>query len=439
MKLISYSCDGTEIERALERAFIAVATSAEDFLIPHPKPGEDPLIFKIYFYDGHPIVVLQDSKHGLKTVRNNLFSGARFLVIGNYPAYYEQIRVLAHDPRGPLYIRDVDNADKQDDRAAVRLTSAASLEFLIDQEEQHYKESNTRDSGAPPFLSRLGVITYLFIFGELIDAYQNRRIGWSTRLLMVLRAKFFVEMWKSFLGAAGYAQGRHFISREADDIVNYLINGLVGLMIIHRDYLDDDSYPLLPWLHSSEPCEHSFGCARTIVPDFTHADFLHMVPKIGVFHKATINADTSADANKTASGYHITCHDHRGINLALLSSFPNDPEIAQISKAAYNEAEALWIVLGVPPLTMDDPSLPDRLINWADEDSDEELESFADAAENPDGPSIDDIVAEAEERMTSSESTREDRAQLEAYATAAVALDADDVCRVYVALSLISE
>ena len=35
-----------------------------------------------------PIVMIQDSKHMAKTLRNNLFSGARALVLGNHLAMY---------------------------------------------------------------------------------------------------------------------------------------------------------------------------------------------------------------------------------------------------------------------------------------------------------------------------------------------------------------
>ncbi|KAJ3816327.1 hypothetical protein F5880DRAFT_1494412 [Lentinula raphanica] len=124
----------------------------------------------------------QDAKHALKTARNNLFSGARVLPLGNHIATYQQVRSIAHEADSPLYIRDVDKLDRQDDNAASRLFSAATLRYLVDRHRQ-----NT------------GLIVYLFVFGELCDAYQNRRISHAERVIMVLRTRYFVQMWSQYI------------------------------------------------------------------------------------------------------------------------------------------------------------------------------------------------------------------------------------------------
>ena len=60
----------------------------------------------------------------------------------------------------PIYMRDVEKLDRQDNNAATRLFCADTLEWLQD----HHPE-------------QLGLAAYLFIFGELIDAWQNRSIS----------------------------------------------------------------------------------------------------------------------------------------------------------------------------------------------------------------------------------------------------------------------
>ncbi|KIM80561.1 hypothetical protein PILCRDRAFT_73119 [Piloderma croceum F 1598] len=100
--------------------------------------------------------MLQDSKHSLKTFHNNLFLGARLLVLVDYTAIYNHIEELAFTSGSPLYHCDVYKLDCQDDNAAACLFSGATFNFLA----KHY----------PPYL---GELIYLFIFGELIDAYQN--------------------------------------------------------------------------------------------------------------------------------------------------------------------------------------------------------------------------------------------------------------------------
>lgn len=63
-------------------------------------------------YQGsHPFVTVQDSKHVLKTACSQLFTGARILVLGHFAAFYTQLRELAMNPAGPLFIRDVETVD----------------------------------------------------------------------------------------------------------------------------------------------------------------------------------------------------------------------------------------------------------------------------------------------------------------------------------------
>lgn len=81
--------------------------------------------------NGQPVCMLQDSKHALKTMRNNLFSGARLLVFGNYTATYSRIREIALEEDFPLYIRDVVKLDRQDDNAATRLFSAETYNISL--------------------------------------------------------------------------------------------------------------------------------------------------------------------------------------------------------------------------------------------------------------------------------------------------------------------
>jgi hypothetical protein len=128
--------------------------------------------------------MVQDSKHALKTFRNNLFSGSRLLVLGNHTASYSHIHQIAHAAKSPLYHRDVEKVDRQDDNAATRLFSSSTLEFICEDE---FRSSLT------------GVIVYLFVFGDAIDGYQSRSISHEQRLQALLRLHFFIEAWLLFL------------------------------------------------------------------------------------------------------------------------------------------------------------------------------------------------------------------------------------------------
>ncbi|TFK27117.1 hypothetical protein FA15DRAFT_702135 [Coprinopsis marcescibilis] len=265
IQVISYSCDGSNVERASQRLIVSRADSTKEYRIINPREGAPDTVVTIPVFDGQP-VARQNSKHALKTFRNNLYSGARLLTLGNYVAIYDHIQQLAYEEGSPLYVRDVDRVDRQDDHAASRLFSADVLKFFSEKHPEY-----------------LGDIIYLFIFGELIDAYQNRSMTHPERINI------------------GYTEAQHTISKAALDIARIIAEGLLALVFIHRDHLSELA-PLLPWLHSTESCEHVFGEARRIIDDFPLRDFVYMSPKLRqrirrtIFH-SKINPKARATRN----------------------------------------------------------------------------------------------------------------------------------------------
>ncbi|PSR74626.1 hypothetical protein PHLCEN_2v9692 [Hermanssonia centrifuga] len=342
--VVSCCCDGTETERGVQRLIAQNADSQLIYKIPSPADPKYELEIIVAVIRGHPIIMIQDSLHARKTYRNNLFSGARLLAFGNYVALYRHIREIAFEEGSPLYHRDIEKLDRQDDNAAARLFSAATLQFIV-----------ARHPGY------LGDIVFLFVFGELPDAYQNRTISHLERMKIILRAHYFVQMWQAFLRKAGYPESRYCLSREAIDITHFLTNGLFALVAIHRDhYTGDHPFPLLPWFHGTEACEHSFGCSRSIITDFTLLDFYFMIQKTRTkMHEGFLLAKSSADPKARATGYNHTYMDSHGMDLQVLAVYPTDKEIADVACVAFEEAEALVALLGVvpPQLHREDPTL----------------------------------------------------------------------------------
>lgn len=295
-------------------------------------PSLPALTLSLPVFGDRPTVMVQDNKHGLKTAWNNLFSGARLLVTGGYTTGYGDVRELAYHDNSPLFIRDVEKLDRQDDNAAMRLFSSATLDFVT----KFYPE-------------RHALIVYLFVLADLHDAYQNRCIPHVERVRMVLRARHFLDIWRGFLDSAGYSQSRYFLSREAADIMNILIEGYLGLLYTYRDHMGGRIYPLLPWLHSSETCEHVFAECRKLVKDFTYLDFLFATPRITVLLRTAMALKHTTDARDRAAGYAHTYFDTNGIDLAHLSTFPTDAHILEANRQAWGEAESLWNYLGVAP------------------------------------------------------------------------------------------
>ena len=405
IQIVSYSCDGTELERKIQREILNEAGDSHlQYTIKSPRKGLPDTTVTIPVIDGQPISLLQDSKHALKTLRNNLFSGARLLTLGNYTMLYATIRDLAFSNGSPLYHRDVEKLDRQDDNAASRLFSADTLSYLTN----HYPD-------------RVGEIVYLFVFGDLIDAYQNRSISHRERVKMLLRARYFLDSWELFLARSSYKKHLHFLSREAIEIVRQIIEGLLGLIYIYRDHLSNpnDINPLLPWLHSTEQCEHIFGEARRIVTDFCFLDFIYMIPKLRVtIREAMLRART--DPRATASGYSHTHFDARGLDIPILATFPSDEEIDTAAEEAAEEAESLLALLGVSPKRLREVSatkLPPIASFHVDDDGYRDGDMISEAQ------LLQDLICRAEET--------DDMVTLR-LAEAAVLVTADDFMRMFV-------
>ncbi|KAG9091626.1 hypothetical protein FRC06_000486 [Ceratobasidium sp. 370] len=348
--VLSYACDGSATERKVTQLFIRSAVDQQVIEIPHPEPGFEPHRVTLYFYGpkNTPIVSIQDSKHAAKTCRNGLYSGTRSFVMTNCVLYYQQLLALSRHPHSPLYQRDVVKTDRQDDRAALRLFSSATVRHIFVVMKEQAALSNP-----DPVLSRdlTGLAVYIFVIGDLVDAFQNRFLTISERCRMVFRARYFMEIWSSSLTALGYSHNTHFITREAQQILQYLFDGFIALLLVYRDHLDHDNYPLLPWLHSTEPAEHTFGELRKLKPDFTYSDFLHLQPKVTMKTNASVlngEYDSGSKANARAAGYYHTEYSDNGINISALACFPTASVIHEASRLAFYEAKSLFALCGVP-------------------------------------------------------------------------------------------
>ncbi|KAJ6521817.1 hypothetical protein DFH09DRAFT_1424506 [Mycena vulgaris] len=301
---ISLASDGADVERAAQRSIADSAPEHLVYVIPNPTPGCETILKIPLYYGHHPTIILQDSKHTLKTAPANI--------------------------AGPLYVRGVERVDKQDDRAAARLFSGNTLEFQL----QNYP-------------GQTGISVYLFIFGELVDAWQNRNISHRDRAKIILRARFFLMAWRSHTDShPDHHFKTQFISRESYDIFLTVCDGLLSLMVSYHKYFP--MYPLLPWLHSTEVCEHLFGMLRQLKKNFNYADVLYLERKLRVLMMGAFgNLSPDEQANQTAGGYHHTYFSADDLDVVVLTQYPTDEELVNASKYAFDEASQLLKILGI--------------------------------------------------------------------------------------------
>ncbi|KAI0688683.1 hypothetical protein C8T65DRAFT_700472 [Cerioporus squamosus] len=392
INVISSAADGATTEHAMQEFLEQTATDKLRYSVAHPA-WDTTLVLDIPCFgpQKQPIVPVQDARHALKTLRNTIYTGCRLLTMGPEVVLYSHARRMAEE-NGPLYMRDVEKVDRQDDNAAARLFSGDALEWLSSHDEESHR----------------GTAVYLFVYGELVDAHIGRTVDLAERLKMCFCAEFFTDLWEVFLRRAGYSKSRHFLSHQAAAIVRRLSRSYVQLLYLFRDHLGGQ-FPLLPWLLSSEPCEHSFGISRLIIEDFKMLQFYYMIPKITAQIRSKIFTTYHGDAKARASGYHHSYTDSRGVDLAVLRQFPSDCEIASILEVAYEEALSLWALLGVSPSELD-PKLSSPSYGLSEEtdgvvasaeDDDSDTESLSDWGSefNDDEVTerlLDDVIAELE-------------------------------------------
>lgn len=330
----SLSSDGTETERALQRSIAANSPSYYSHTIISSVPNCT-ITSQVPLINGFPSVIVQDSKHAAKTGRNQLLSGARFLAIGSFPMFYHMLLDLANHPLSCLFRRDVERVDKQDDRAAARLFSGETLHCL-----------------STHFPGHRALIVYIFVIGELIDAWQNRRIQHITRVQMVLRARFFLMAWRThIIKHPDHRTDIHFISRESFNIFLCLCDSLIQLVISYRQFFP--MYPLLPWLHSTEMVEHLFGILRKLKADFNFADVLYAEPKLRTLMLGAFQ-DRTADeqANLAAGGYYHTYFSAPDFDEHALRLFPTDVQLEVASQHALTDVSILLDTVGISALDM---------------------------------------------------------------------------------------
>ncbi|KAG6819326.1 hypothetical protein H0H93_012927 [Arthromyces matolae] len=408
IKVSSYASDGSNTERKSQRLLEQKASKQVTKHITHGG-GSGSIAITLRFYGTQPIAIIQDPKHLLKTFRNNLFSGARLLTFPNDVALFSQVRAMSLADDSPIYTRDVDKADRQDDSAATRLFSGDSLLWLIEHHPDH-----------------LALITYLFVMGELIDAYQSRSLPLVTRVQMVLRAHYFIELWERFLDISEYPKAKHFVSPQCADITRTLIHGFMQVIYIYRDHCHP-SQPMLPWLLSTEMVEHVFGICRQIVKDFTMLDFQYMIPKLFVRMRGLLLSSRNSNGKARASGYNHTYADIRGLDLAALSIYPSDEDIDIASKRAYGEAESLFASLGVAATELETSTskLPGIKSWYSDSNYDNTSDSESDFDSEHAGdeePNYQEVL----DMLEDSDLSRDGEAIIQRYRMASVALSVED-------------
>ncbi|KDE02189.1 hypothetical protein MVLG_07240 [Microbotryum lychnidis-dioicae p1A1 Lamole] len=339
--LASISADGAATEGVIQREVAAIferksSNQQAAWKIPPPSLSSSvfsPVEISSVWIGTTPTAMGRDPKHVGKNLLNSSNSGGRAIIGGTGCVGHQDFLTLIRvedSSRKILYNRDAETRDRQDDNAAHRAFSAATLELAADE-----CNAGNLDQDA---------VVFLFLCGELHDAIQNRSLQPLERVKRLLTVCYAFEGWSKFVRVFPEYSGDHFLSAATLDGVYKVVNCCIALIRNYRDYWPSEVF--LPWRHGTEMVEHFFGSLRKIVPEFDALDFLQAASKISLLMDFSLQVNASQTDSST--GYHHTYDDTTAINLSALGSYPSDTQIIQASQEAVRlardllEATKMW-------------------------------------------------------------------------------------------------
>src|SRR6202451_1225503 len=190
---------------------------------------------------------------------------------------------------------------------------------------------------------------------------MNRRMNIRDRVLAVVRARMFLHNWWHHIKYLShkfpdlYSTTRSFISPASFNIFNRICDSLILLVLAYAKYYPD--YPFCPWLMGTEFIEHFFGLARSLMPNFTYAEFLKMVKHIMFRQRMLLSGKFDTKKESTSRVGYILDYDASPLTqeeLIRARVTLTVEDIHQLVELGYREAAQICKDL----LHMPVPSLP---------------------------------------------------------------------------------
>ncbi|KAJ3002245.1 hypothetical protein NUW54_g5951 [Trametes sanguinea] len=161
IKVVSLAADGASSEQGAQSLMDDTQSIHPPLSYEYPLYG---ISLRAPVLDTGPLISCQDPQHARKTCRNQPQHGTHTASLGRGVVVNRTLIALQELGNAGLMRRDVENVDKQDDGAARRLFHYVALQSMTSKDSdgsQHIREEF------------LGLFVYLFIFGELFDAWLN--------------------------------------------------------------------------------------------------------------------------------------------------------------------------------------------------------------------------------------------------------------------------
>ncbi|GJF00922.1 hypothetical protein PsYK624_172260 [Phanerochaete sordida] len=347
--VISCGADGASNEQGAHDILNA-SPAASDYLVFTIEKFGITVRIPVFPVTG-PLVTIPDPGHVQKVLRNNEQSGTHCLSLNENVLTHDTLVSLQKEKGSGMVLKDVVNTDKQDDGAAIRLFHSNALAACM----------NAEGTIDPQYRMAFAVH---FVFGELFDAVFKRDLSHFERVRAVLRAKFFLKIWRDHIAEKNqspygylFLMRRSFLSSQNYKSLNHLCDALIKLVIVHSEFYPN--VPFLPWQHGSMALEKLFGIARTFIPNFTYVEFIVTLRHVLLRESALLRLAQCGvhEKKEKTSGYvhDTTLEQLTEESLKKLSQLPSRAQICEIAVVAFDEVIAL---MQEPLGITKQPSLP---------------------------------------------------------------------------------
>ncbi|KAG2345621.1 hypothetical protein BDR05DRAFT_974960 [Suillus weaverae] len=258
--------------------------------------GKFGFTFSIPIFPTGPLVTVPDPSHVQKVLRNNEQSGTHLLSVGDHCLTHQTLVALRKEPNSGMVKKDVENTDKQDDGAAIRLFHSNALRACL-----------------------------------------------TVRAAM--RAKFFLQLWHNHITDKSkhpiyghfFPLHRSFISSQNFKSLDSCCDALIKLTLVYWEY-----YPT----HGSLPLEKIFGIAREFLTNFSYIEFLGILRHIEQRQEVLLRLAQSGvhERKEKSSGYvyDTTLEKLSAEDLKKLTDIPSRLQMEVIANVAWEDVVAVF-------------------------------------------------------------------------------------------------
>lgn len=268
---------------------------------------------------------VQDSIHVARKLRNRLLNSSILLQMGNKVASVAHIKMLLSSVPKEIHglvLSDVCPDDRQNYSSYEKITDQCVLQSL---------KNSIVDSEA--------TIMYLVLCKQITSSYLEVNLKPIDRIYKIWHAVYFFRCWREWIQLADneFSLGLNFVSNNAYSCVELNAHALIYLILRLRR--TERNAFFLPYLFSSQPCEHTFrqmrsmGTANFTKINFTLNELLHMIARVEMMNKV-IHSNRNITFPRIDKKSKISLKTEAKIDNKL----PNDEDILNAIKKAQIDA-----------------------------------------------------------------------------------------------------